>query len=43
MKMKLKMKYMKQKNGKKKLNKEIQNMKQININLIFNNMKRQDL
>ena len=43
MKMKLKMKYMKQNNGKKKLNKEIQNMKQININLIFNNMKQQDL
>ena len=38
--MKLKMKYMKSKNENKKLNQNTENMKLVNINMIFNNMKQ---
>ena len=38
--MKLKMKYMKSKNEKKKLNENTENMKLVNINMIFNNIKQ---
>ena len=38
--MKLKMKYMISKNGKRKLNEKIQNIKQNIKHMIFNNMKQ---
>ena len=38
--MELKMKYMKLKNGKIKLNEKIKNMNYVNINMIFNIMKQ---
>ena len=38
--MKLKMKQMKLKNGKSKLNEKTENIKQINIHMIFNNIKQ---
>ena len=38
--MKLKMNYMKLKNGKIKLNEKVKNMNYVNVNMIFNIMKQ---